>query len=309
MFGFSFRNNKEGNSDEDSEHDIEPENSTMAEQQLQEQIAALTAQLAAAQAANNDNSAPNTAEVCRVNAKPPPFSRDNPDLFFIQSESQFTTAGITQDATKYHYVVGNLDPKILNFVSDFLREPPATGKYEQLKARILREFTDSDMKKIRRVINECELGDDKPSQLLKKMKDLAGTKLNDDAIKSLWLDRLPEGVRAVVSIGEGDSTQWAKQADIMMENMSFSNVSAVSKPTQSQKSSQSEIAELRKEIAEFRQMFSERGRSETRQYNNKRDRSRAKSKNNDKVCFYHSRFGAKAKKCTKPCEFKADSEN
>jgi len=76
----------------------------MSEQQLQQRIAELTQQLAAAQAAGNNADASNSREIGRVNAKPPAFSKENPDLFFIQSEAQFATAGITQDATKYHYV-------------------------------------------------------------------------------------------------------------------------------------------------------------------------------------------------------------
>ena len=278
----------------------------MAEAALQLEVEQLRAQLAAAQVNQRNAAAQN--EVFRVSAKPPPFSKENPDLFFIQSEAQFATAGITQDSTKYYHVVGNLDPKILNFVSDFLRDPPAVNKYEQLKARILREFTDSDIKKLRRVMTECELGDEKPSQLLKRMKDLAGTKFTDDALKTLWLGRLPESVRAVVSTIEGDSAQWAKVADKMMEVTSFAQVSTINKSA-APNQPQNEIAELRKDISEIKTFFKQRGRSEQRDASKSRNQSRSKSKDGNKVCYYHSRFGTKAKKCTKPCEFKADSGN
>jgi len=282
-----------------------PENANMSNQELQQRIDELTQQLAAAQAAGNNADASNSRKICRVNAKPPAFSKENPDLFFIQSEAQFATAGITQDATKYYYVVGNLEPRILNYVSDFIRDPPPANKYELLKERILKEFTESDMKKLRRVISECELGDNKPSQLLKRMKDLAGTKFTDDALKTFWLDRLPDSVRAVVSVIDGDSAQWAKVADKMMEVNSFSQVATLDKKTQPTQND--ELFELRKENAELKAALQQRGRTENKQQDQHRARSRSKSKS--KVCYYHYRFGTKANKCTKPCEFGKPSEN
>lgn len=53
------------------------------------------------------------------------------------------------------------------------------------------------------------------------MTDLAGNAITDDVLKSLWIERLPESVRAVVSIAEGDSEQWARQADKMMKSTVF----------------------------------------------------------------------------------------
>jgi len=93
-----------------------------------------------------------------------------------------------------------------------------------------------------------------------------------------------------------------------MEVTSFAQVSTINKPV-AQKQSQNEITELRKEIAEIKSFFKERGRSEQRDASKSCNRSRSKSKDGNKVCFYHFRFGAKGKKCTKPCEFKADSGN
>ena len=65
-----------------------PENANMSNQELQQRIDELTQQLAAAQAAGNNADASFSREICRVNAKPPAFSKENPDLFFIQSEAQ-----------------------------------------------------------------------------------------------------------------------------------------------------------------------------------------------------------------------------
>lgn len=215
-------------------------------------------------------------------------------------EAQFRNARINIDETKYNHVVGALDPKYLQRVTDIVRNPPPNNKYEAIKQRLIHEFTDSDQRKLQRLIKEIELGDDKPSQLLKKMKDLAGSSITDEALKSLWIERLPESVRAVISIGDGDSAQWAKQADKMMEVTSFAQVSSIR--TRDNDPLVVEIAQLRKEIAEIK-MFN---RSRDRTRSGDRRRYRSKSKQNHSLCFYHNRFVVKAKKCIEPCQFKSN---
>lgn len=261
----------------------------------QEDFRPITVQSMNANAQPNNNATTNR-EVFRVGVKPPTFFKDEPDLYFLQMEAQFRNAGITRDQTKFDHVIAQFDPKYLQTVSDIVRNPPETDKYSALKNRLIKEFTDSDQRKLRRLIKEVELGDDKPSQLLKKMKDLAGGSISDDAIKSLWIERLPEGVRAVVSIADGDSTQWAKQADKMMEMTKFSSVAAVSGTLNDT------IEELRKEIASLK--MESRGRpSEQSKSNENNKRNRSKSAKKLPFCKFHFRYGALARKCVEPCEF------
>lgn len=48
-------------------------------------------------------------EVFRVGLKPPIFCKEQPDLYFIQMDSQFAVADITVDETKYHHLVSSLE--------------------------------------------------------------------------------------------------------------------------------------------------------------------------------------------------------
>lgn len=256
-----------------------------------------------------------TGEICKIGIKPPVFSKRDPDLYFIQMESQFRNARISQDQTMYDYVVGSLDSATLTNVADIVRTPPATDKYQAIKNRLIKDFTDSENRKLHRLIKECELGDQKPSQLLRQMRVLSGGSLNDDAIKTIWLDRLPESVRAVVSIAEGDLDRCAQQADKMMEIGNFSSVSSVQFQQAKSNSQPNEIAALKQTIDALRREINEikgngssnqRGRSQTpARDNQQRNRTRSQSQvSKYPVCFYHHRFGAEAKKCAQPCSFK-----
>lgn len=238
-----------------------------------------------------------SCEVFRVGVKPPVFCKEQPDLYFIQMESQFAVSGVKTDDTKYHHVVSSLEPQYLLQIADIIRNPPQQGKYEAVKKALIVEYTDSDQKKLRKLIREIELGDLKPSQLLKRMKDLAGDKMSDEALKSLWMERLPESIRAIIAIVDGDSVKMAAQADKMMEMQNFASIATI----QSSSPLQVEIENLRKEVAELRL---------SRQQNSSRSsfRDRSSQRGNSKVrfpfCKYHYRYGDKARKCIEPCQFK-----
>ena len=60
----------------------------------------------------------------RVAVKLPPFWADSPEVWFAQVEAQFSLARITQDRTRYDYVVAHLDARYANEVLDILANPP-----------------------------------------------------------------------------------------------------------------------------------------------------------------------------------------
>lgn len=82
----------------------------------------------------------NSQEVGCVSIRPPQFSKEKPAIWFIQMEAQFATSGITQDLTKFYHAVQALDATVLSEVSELITNPPAYGKYDALKTRILTEF-------------------------------------------------------------------------------------------------------------------------------------------------------------------------
>ncbi|KYM99390.1 hypothetical protein ALC62_09892 [Cyphomyrmex costatus] len=78
-------------------------------------------------------------------------------------EAQFLTANITVDVTKYNYVIQCLDDTSLTEVSDIVLNPSATDKYAALKNRLVNSFADSAERKLRKLLNEVDLGDRRPS--------------------------------------------------------------------------------------------------------------------------------------------------
>ena len=96
-------------------------------------------------------------------------------------ETQFLTADITIDETKYNYMIQCLDDNSLIEVSDIVFNPPATDRYAALKNRLVKSFADNIEKKLHKLLNEVDLGDRRPSQLLRRMRDLAKRRVRGSA--------------------------------------------------------------------------------------------------------------------------------
>jgi hypothetical protein len=61
--------------------------------------------------------------VNRVGIRLPPFWPEKPAVWFAQLEGQFALSNITQDATKFYYVISLLDNKYAAEVEDVITNP------------------------------------------------------------------------------------------------------------------------------------------------------------------------------------------
>lgn len=242
-----------------------------------------------------------TPEVNKVGLKLPPFWDKHAVLWFANIEAQFVVSGITQDTTKYYSVISALTSDILSYASDIVLEPPPTEKYQKLKSRLIAEFSDSDQRRIKAVLSELTLGDDKPSHLLRKMRELAGRAVGEDFLKTLWLQRLPNQAQVILSVSEDSLDKLALMADKIHEtaNMNIDEVRC------SKLEASFEVSELRAQIAELTKQVERlsRGREQYKRDPTPHRRRSRTPKKHDK-CWYHFKFGNDAKHCRSPCSYK-----
>lgn len=170
---------------------------------------------------------PGDVVVNRVSVKVPPFWPEQPEIGFAQIEAQFGTAGITTDMMKFNTVVAAIDSNVLSQISDAILAPPANGKYENLKKCMIERFCDSEQKKMQKLLSDVELGDRRPTQLLHELSNLAKDKISDDFLKSLWLQRLPANVRAILQASNANLSELAKLADKICEVSDYRQVCSV----------------------------------------------------------------------------------
>lgn len=244
-------------------------------------------------AANTANAAANAPTINRVQAKLPPFWPNDPELWFAQAENQFLVANITSDATKYSYIAGNLEAQYAAEVRDVLTNPPAINRYEKLKTELIRRLSTSQETKTRRLLEQEEIGDRKPSQFLRHLQALAGTTVPNQLLRSIWSNRLPANVQAILATQRNATSEDAADlADAIMATAP-TQINEVRKST-----TDDTLQTLINEIAQLKTQIRGRSRSRDEQYNRRRSKSRS-----DKwdQCWYHHKFGNKARKCQQPC--------
>ncbi|XP_075990294.1 uncharacterized protein LOC142985937 [Anticarsia gemmatalis] len=188
-----------------------------------------------------------TSDIRRFRIKVPPFSPEEPELWFALFEGQLETYGIKDDSAKFNQVLNNLDIVHAKAVKDLIVSPPARHKYVKIKAELVRRLSASHEKKVGQLLTHEELGDRKPSQFLRHLQDLAGPSVPADFVKTIWSQRLPSNIQTLVASQPTLSLeQLADLADHVHDIVTPCNVAAMS--TSGNSNISSEIAALRKTV-------------------------------------------------------------
>ena len=237
-----------------------------------------------------------------ISLKLPPFCPADPDMWFAQVEAQFSTKGIRVEKIKFEYIVASVATE----VRDLILAPPADAPYAALKRELIRRTAGSNQQKLQKLLNELELGDRKPSQLLRRMQQLwCGGDADDALLRELFLTRLPNNVRMVLT-PSGTSISLdnlAEMADRIME-VSTPTMATVHVPP-----APTELDSLRTEVRQLREMLKSlsspsrnfRHRSPTPTRLRSPSPARPPPSGDPTLCWYHQRFGKAASKCRPPC--------
>ncbi|XP_029054495.1 uncharacterized protein LOC114881795 [Osmia bicornis bicornis] len=101
--------------------------------------------------------------------KLPTFWKDEPRLWFIMLEREFSALNVKAEAVKCSAVIRNLDQETMKIVLDIIEAPPEKSTYQNIKQALIERLAKSDEANLRRLLSELELGDRKPSELLREM--------------------------------------------------------------------------------------------------------------------------------------------
>ena len=231
-----------------------------------------------------------------VSLKLPPFWAAEPEIWFAQAEAQFDLRKITADDTKYFYVLSALDQATASRLKDFIRNPPEEGKYAALRARLVETFDLSEPERASLLLHFRSLGDTRPSVLMDEMLALLGDHPPCFLFRQLFLERLPEDMRAqLIDAHIEDCRQLARRADrIWAARQMGSYANSVQKePTPTPEQVLTTTSDVGHEgcIADTVQ---------------RRPQMPPKPKRKQPsappgLCYYHRMFGSKARRCQQPC--------
>lgn len=242
-----------------------------------------------------------TGNVARVSVKAPPFWRANPEVWFSQMESQFALAGISVEITKFHHVVSALQPEELAIVGDLILNPPTEKPYTALRSRLCSQYADSEEQRLRDLISGMQLGDRKPSRLLLEMRSKAGSRISEDLLKSLFMQRLPTHVQQILTISNDNLDKLAEMADGIMA--AAGGAPSIQVIDQGDTELRSMLLDISTRLSRLETRDRTVNSGPVRRFRG-RSRSASRTAVNNEHCWYHRRFKQRATKCIQPCSFR-----
>ncbi|BHF73644.1 hypothetical protein SprV_0401672600 [Sparganum proliferum] len=232
-----------------------------------------------------------------INFTLPKFWQHAPELYFIRIESAFYSANVTKELAKYHKLVEVLPASVTSQVQSLLGNAPADAPYSALKAEILRLNSVSDRQRYHQLIKEELLGDQKPSDLLRRMRSLLGDMQVDKFVKEMFLERLPADVQTILASGSQDLTvsQLTEMADRMIEVQRFQSpsVAEISSSSPVNDHLVKQVSAMADKMASLKIQLARL----TSSHSCSRRRSRSRPRTAD-TCWYHTNFGVKARRCS-----------
>ena len=239
----------------------------------------------------SSSTAPTSGCVSAVSLKLPPFWPADPEV------SQFTTRRVTAQRTKFDHVIASLSPEVATEIRDLILKPPEADPYSVLKEQLIKRTAASEQRRLQQLFNAEELGDRKPTQLLRRMQQLLGDRAGttDGAfLQELFLQRLPANVRMVLASTAATTSleDMAELADKIVE-VATPVVAAVDSPlpqlTSQLEQLRTEVSRLQSSVKALTRQARARSSSRTRS----RPASPAPQHNNTEpgLCWYHQNLG------------------
>ena len=145
--------------------------------------------------------------------------------------------------------------------------------------------------------------------------------MTEDALTTLWMQRMPNNVRCIISVCKGQTLDnLAEIADRVIDNSpSTQHVMSTSAGNNAQcdaiaasktNALESRVTALETSLQQVIQKLSDI--SIKLNYNERQSRSRQRSQSRpqqQKVCYYHIRYGNLSQKCRQPCDFNSKKTN
>jgi hypothetical protein len=276
-----------------------------------------------------------------VSTKIPAFWPNDPELWFAQVEAQFTASRITLSQTKFNHIISTLSTEVATEVRDVILNPPIEQPYEHLRKTLLERTSQTQRQRLQKLLSSEELGDRRPTQLLRAMEQLLGqaaATFDQRMLLQLFMQRLPQNIQQILAGNAPDLSvqQVADMADRMMDVYQPQIAGIKQSPeihTVRQHALSEQISALTAQLnilsfnmkrqfdamREF-DVISHRPRMQSEQRSRPQfprrqsphpNRHTAHNANpapplprpasTSTQCWYHQRFGAQATKCLQPC--------
>lgn len=157
----------------------------------------------------------------------PVMSEANIDGYFMSLEFWFKASQIADDVQKFYIVTSQIPAHKLIYLRNIIDNVPVAGKYAYIKDHLMSEYTDSQQRRLKRVLSEMPLGEQRPSSFYSSMARIAEGALSESALVDLWASRLPENIHAAIAASDGSLAVKLKIADAIFNSLDLRSNAAI----------------------------------------------------------------------------------
>ncbi len=240
--------------------------------------------------------------VAHVAFKIPEFWPHDPTTWFRKLESKFRICNISHSSTKYDHLLLALPTEVCSNINDSLEENDenATDAYEQLKALLVSRYTKDHWAGAFKLLKYSEIGDMKPSDMMRQMKALLST---DDRpgtyFMASFLLLLPSDmIDRLIAKDFKDCTKMAEYADLLYSRRRTNTIAAVNT---NYKAAINAISGGRRREFSPHDWRRER-RSPSRPGHSCR-KTLGPYKEDSDIYYFHTTYGNKSRKCKPRCQW------
>jgi len=221
----------------------------------------------------------------------PPFWPTRPAAWFGAADAAFHLRRVTDGRDKFSYVIAMLGEDQLVQIADVLEVcPPPPDAFKRIKQRLIQSHTLDEFQRLDLLLESPALGGQRPSVLLAEMRQLCPSGEVDTKIfRGLFLRRLPQEIRLALAEDHlSPILAMAARADALLAH-SRGNLAAaaVSSPAATP-------------VVAAATHSSRPQQKPAGQHNNRQGRHRS-------ICNAHWKYGADARRCEKPCDWRAEN--
>jgi len=234
--------------------------------------------------------------IAAVAIKPGQFKATNAEGWFVNLEAQFKLGGIERGSTKFNHVIANVPAEFLQPVSHIAYKSNVVEEdYEALKNALIAVHRESKMKRMSQLLDTAELGDQTPSQFYRFLKSRFSDKemvVPKDLLYNRWLHKLPQAIQVPIAAAapKMEEADWLQLADSVYDiNGGFHQIAAIN---HGRNRSNSITSNSSYRSTNSNSSYRGRGRG-----NRNSTPRRGRFNPDGPSCWYHWKFGTKARKC------------
>ena len=257
------------------------------------------------------------------NFKLPTFSAIDAATWFRRTEVQFRIKHIKNTTLQADHVLAALPDALFPQMSEWLdTKGDDPIEYDDLKKFLLKKFSPTPEQRVKTIfdLSRQALGDQRPSDALIEMRALTrlnpnsnGTSCSLDLLRALWLQRLPDSIRSsITNFNDTTDDHIANLADQLLDaHQAASRTSltaTVDVPSEDEADDAIALASYTRQRQPHYQQPPFPTKNSSRNSSQKRPPPFKKNEFSAKLCFYHARFGPKAKKCEPPCAWPKNAQ-